>query len=42
VQIGGVDNITLQPAAGAHGEYTGIKIIKKYLKTEGFDKKMRL
>jgi len=37
-KIGGVDNITLQPAAGAHGEYTGIKIIKKYLKTEGFDK----
>lgn len=37
-EIAGVDNITLQPAAGAHGEYTGIKIIKKYLKTKGFDK----
>lgn len=37
-EIAGVDNITLQPAAGAHGEYTGIKIIEKYLKTKGFDK----
>jgi len=37
-EIAGVNNITLQPAAGAHGEYTGIKIIKKYLKTKGFDK----
>jgi glycine dehydrogenase subunit 2 len=37
-EIAGMDCITLQPAAGAHGEYTGIKIIKKYLKTQGFDK----
>jgi len=37
-EIAGVDNITLQPAAGAHGEYTGIRIIEKYLKTKGFDK----
>jgi len=37
-EIAGVDNITLQPAAGAHGEYTGIKIIEKYLKTKGFNK----
>jgi len=37
-EIAGVDNITLQPAAGAHGEYTGIKIIKKYLKTHGYSK----
>ncbi len=37
-EIGGVDAITLQPAAGAHGEYTGIKIIKKYLKTKKIDR----
>lgn len=37
-EIAGVDDITLQPAAGAHGEYTGIKMIKKYLKIKGLDK----
>jgi glycine dehydrogenase subunit 2 len=37
-EIAGVDDITLQPAAGAHGEYTGIKMIKKYLKMKGLDK----
>ena len=29
-EITGMDKITLQPAAGAHGELTGIKIIKAY------------
>lgn len=29
-EIAGMDNVTLQPAAGAHGEYTGIRIIKAY------------
>lgn len=28
--IGGMDGITLQPAAGAHGELTGMLIIRKY------------
>ncbi|MEA1993469.1 MAG: aminomethyl-transferring glycine dehydrogenase subunit GcvPB [Euryarchaeota archaeon] len=37
-EIAGMDRITLQPAAGAHGEYTGMKIIKKYMKTKEFDK----
>ncbi len=37
-EIAGVDDITLQPAAGAHGEYVGIKMIKKYLKMKGLDK----
>ncbi|MHA1681754.1 MAG: aminomethyl-transferring glycine dehydrogenase subunit GcvPB [Promethearchaeota archaeon] len=27
----GMDHFTLQPAAGAHGEFTGLLIIKKYL-----------
>ncbi|HPP88315.1 MAG TPA: aminomethyl-transferring glycine dehydrogenase subunit GcvPB [bacterium] len=29
-KITGLDAVTLQPVAGAHGEYTGLKIIKKY------------
>lgn len=31
----GMDAITLQPAAGAHGELTGMMIIKKYFETKG-------
>jgi len=31
-EITGMDHVTLQPAAGAHGELTGMLIIKKYLK----------
>ncbi|MDN5311326.1 MAG: glycine dehydrogenase subunit 2 [Thermoanaerobacteraceae bacterium] len=34
-EITGMDYFTLQPAAGAHGELTGILIIKKYLETTG-------
>ncbi len=34
-EITGMDYITLQPAAGAHGELTGILIIKKYLEHKG-------
>lgn len=33
--ITGMDAITLQPAAGAHGELTGMMIIKKYFETKG-------
>jgi len=29
-KIGGMDDITLQPAAGAHGELVGMLLIKKY------------
>ncbi|HBK52760.1 MAG TPA: aminomethyl-transferring glycine dehydrogenase subunit GcvPB, partial [Syntrophomonas wolfei] len=29
-EIGGMDRFTLQPAAGAHGELTGLMIIKAY------------
>lgn len=29
-EITGMDTITLQPAAGAHGEFTGMMIVKKY------------
>jgi len=34
-EITGMDHFTLQPAAGAHGELTGILIIKKYLEATG-------
>ncbi len=34
-KITGMDYFTLQPAAGAHGELTGILIIKKYLEQKG-------
>lgn len=31
-EISGFDGITLTPAAGAHGEFTGLKVIHQYLK----------
>ena len=31
----GMDAFTLQPAAGAHGEFTGLLLIKKYLQSKG-------
>ncbi|HHW03282.1 MAG TPA: aminomethyl-transferring glycine dehydrogenase subunit GcvPB [Thermoanaerobacterales bacterium] len=34
-EITGMDYFTLQPAAGAHGELTGILIIKKFLEAAG-------
>ncbi len=34
-EIGGMDKFTLQPAAGAHGEFTGLAIIRAYLKSIG-------
>ena len=33
--ITGMDAVTLQPAAGAHGELTGMMIIKKYFEVRG-------
>ena len=33
--ISGMDGITLQPAAGAHGEMTGIKLIRAYHEEQG-------
>lgn len=33
--ITGMSAITLQPAAGAHGELTGMMIVKKYFETKG-------
>ncbi|MDN5344468.1 MAG: glycine dehydrogenase subunit 2, partial [Clostridia bacterium] len=34
-EITGMDAITLQPAAGAHGEYTGLAIIAAYHRSRG-------
>lgn len=34
-EITGMDAVTLQPSAGAHGEMTGMMIIKKYFDTTG-------
>lgn len=34
-EITGMDRMTLQPAAGAHGEFTGLLLIKAYHKSRG-------
>jgi glycine dehydrogenase subunit 2 len=34
-EVTGMDAITLQPAAGAHGEFTGMMIVKKYFEKKG-------
>lgn len=34
-EITGMDGMTLQPAAGAHGEYTGLLLIRKYHQSRG-------
>lgn len=42
-ELSGMDSVTLQPAAGAHGEYTGIMIIRKYHESKGnLDKKTEI
>lgn len=35
IDITGMDTITLQPAAGAHGEMTGLLLIRAYLESKG-------
>lgn len=34
-EITGMDSMTFQPAAGAHGEYTGLLLIRKYHRSRG-------
>ncbi|NJK43927.1 MAG: aminomethyl-transferring glycine dehydrogenase subunit GcvPB [Pleurocapsa sp. SU_196_0] len=41
-QITGMDAVTLQPAAGAHGEFTGILMIRKYFESKGELEKRRV
>jgi len=38
-EIFGMDSVTMQPAAGAHGEYTGIMLIRAYLESLGNPRK---
>ncbi|NLO87321.1 MAG: aminomethyl-transferring glycine dehydrogenase subunit GcvPB [Firmicutes bacterium] len=38
-EITGMDAVSLQPVAGAHGEYTGLKIIAAYHKARGDHKR---
>lgn len=38
-KVTGMDAVTLQPAAGAHGELTGMMIIKKYFDVKGENRK---
>jgi len=38
-EITGFDDITLQPVAGAHGEYTGIMLIRAYHEAKGSPRK---
>jgi glycine dehydrogenase subunit 2 len=39
IEITGMDAITLQPAAGAHGELTGILLMRAYLESKGNPRK---
>ncbi len=39
IEITGMDSITLQPAAGAHGELTGILLVRAYLESQGNPRK---
>ncbi len=41
-EIAGMAAVTLQPAAGAHGELTGILLIKKYHEAQGGAKRHKL
>jgi glycine dehydrogenase subunit 2 len=38
-EISGMDAVTLQPAAGAHGEFTGILMIRAFLEAQGNPRK---
>ena len=41
-EITGMDAITLQPAAGAHGEYTSLQVIRKYHLSRGDSKRNKI
>lgn len=41
-EITGMDNMTFQPAAGAHGEFTGLLLIKAYHKSKGDTKRIKI
>jgi glycine dehydrogenase subunit 2 len=41
-EISGFAAVTLQPAAGAHGEFTGVLIMRAYHKSRGDDKRVKM
>lgn len=41
-EIAGMDRMTLQPAAGAHGELTGLMLIKAYHESRGDTKRTKI
>lgn len=41
-EITGMDKVTLQPSAGAHGEFTGLMIIKAYHQNRGDSKRTKV
>ena len=41
-EITGMDEMTFQPAAGAHGELTGVLLIKQYHKARGDHKRTKI
>jgi glycine dehydrogenase subunit 2 len=41
-EISGFDAVTLQPAAGAHGEFTGVLIMRAYHKSRGDAKRIKM
>ena len=41
-EITGMDSMTFQPAAGAHGEFTGVLLIKQYHKARGDEKRTKI
>lgn len=41
-EIAGMDDMTFQPAAGAHGEFTGVLLIKQYHDSRGDTKRNKI
>ena len=41
-EISGMDDMTFQPAAGAHGEFTGVLLIKQYHKSRGDEARKKI
>lgn len=42
IEITGMDEVTLQPAAGAHGEWTGLMMIRAYHEANGEEKRTKV
>lgn len=41
-RVTGMDDMTFQPAAGAHGEYTGLLLIKAYMEKHGQQRRTKM